>query len=79
MMVGMNAFGKLYYDDGVRDGMESGRQTGRQEGFTRAFCLMVKQGLLSLEDAAKQTDMSVEDFREKMQEQPEAEQETASV
>ncbi len=75
MMVGMNAFGKLYYDDGVRDGMES----GRQEGFTRAFCLMVRDGLLSLEDAAKRTDMSVEDFREKMQEQPEAEQETASV
>ena len=71
MMVGMNAFGKLYYDDGVRD--------GKAAGFTQAFCLMVRDGLLSLEDAAKRTDMSVEDFREKMQEQPEEEQETTAI
>ena len=74
--IGMNPLGKLYYDDGIRDGKEAGRQLGMQEGiqigdktgFIRAFCLMVKEGIVGLEEAAKQTNLSVEEFREKLQE-----------
>ena len=46
---------------------EAGRQEGRQEGIFEAFCLLIKDGLLQIEEAAKRSHMSVEDFRARME------------
>lgn len=45
----------------------AGRQEGRQEGIFLALCSLVRDGLLQLEEAAKRSQMSVEDFRAKME------------
>ena len=46
---------------------KSGRKTGRQVGIFLALCSLVRDGLLQLEEAAKRSQMSVEDFRTKME------------
>ena len=46
---------------------EAGRQEGRQEGTFEVLCSLIKDGLLQIEEAARRSHMSVEDFREKME------------
>lgn len=46
---------------------EAGRQEGRQEGIFEAFCLLIKDGLLQIEEAAKRSHMSVADFHTRME------------
>lgn len=46
---------------------EAGRQEGRQEGVFETLCSLIKDGLLQLEEAAKRSHMSVEDFRARME------------
>ena len=43
------------------------REAGRQEGVFETLCSLIKDGLLQLEEAAKRSHMSVEDFRARME------------
>ena len=41
------------------------REEGRQEGFLNALILLVKDGILTLSDAAKRANMTVAEFEAK--------------
>ena len=43
-------------------GYRRGRQEGRQEGTVSTLVFLVRDGLLSTEDAAKRADMTKEEF-----------------
>lgn len=51
----------------IREWSAEEREAGRQEGVFEAFCSLVKDGLLQLEEVAKRSQMSVEEFRARME------------
>lgn len=51
----------------IREWSAEEKEAGRQEGIFEAFCLLIKDGLLQIEEAAKRSHMSVEDFRARME------------
>ena len=50
------------YDQILKEGEKKGRAEGRTEGFLKALIELVKDGILSLSDAAKRAGMTVEEF-----------------
>lgn len=53
--------------EGRLEGRQEGIWQGKQEGAFEAFCSLIKDGLLQIEEAAKRSQMSVEDFRVRME------------
>lgn len=49
------------------EGREEGRKQGIQKGFISALISLVKDGILSIADAASRANMSVESFEKYMQ------------
>ena len=47
---------------GIKEGIEVGTKTGKLE----TLCELVKDGLLSIEEAAKRVDMTVEEFEKEL-------------
>ena len=52
---------------GVMRGIEQGIEQGIEHGIELNLCSLVKKGLLKIEDAAKELNVSVEEFAEKME------------
>lgn len=48
--------------EGRQEGILEGRQEGRQEGILETLFGLVKDGILSIADAAKRADMKTADF-----------------
>ena len=48
---------------GIEKGREEGIEKGREEGKFDTLASLVKDGLLSLSDAAKRADLSTDEFR----------------
>ena len=48
--------------DQRRDGKEEGRKEGREEGRLETFVELVKDGLLSVKEAARRLNMTVPEF-----------------
>ena len=48
---------------GMEKGMEKGMKKGRQEGRRTTFAELVREGVLTLKEAAKKAGMSEESFR----------------
>ena len=53
------------YNRALRKEREEGKVEGRAEGFLNALVNLVKENLLSITDAAKQVNMSEEEFIKK--------------
>ena len=53
------------YNRALRKEREEGEARGRAEGFLNALVNLVKENLLSIKDAAKQVNMSEEEFVKK--------------
>ena len=53
------------YNRALRKEREEGKGEGRAEGFLNALVNLVKENLLSIKDAAKQVNMSEEEFVKK--------------
>lgn len=49
----------------LEDSRQEGKIEGKQEGILEAFLSLVKEGILTIEDAAKRADMTVEEFTAK--------------
>jgi len=54
-------------EQGREEGREEGRQEGRQEGAIKTLTSLVSKGLLTVEEAAAEFGVSVEEFQQKMQ------------
>ena len=54
--------------EGKEEGKAEGERIGREKGAFAMLCSLVKKGLLKIEDAAKQVNMSEEMFSKRMQE-----------
>lgn len=50
-------------EKGIEKGREEGREEGRAEGRIDTLVSLVKDGLLSLTDAAKRADLSIDEFK----------------
>ena len=50
-------------EEGRARGMEEGRAEGRAEGVLSSLVSLVKDGLISVSEAAKRADMSEEGFK----------------
>lgn len=50
-------------EKGRIEGIEKGRREGKLEGAVTTLASLVKDGILSIEDAAKRANMSVEVFK----------------
>ena len=46
----------------MEENKQEGRQEGRQEGIVSTLVFLVRDGLLSTDDAAKRADMTKEEF-----------------
>ena len=57
---------------GREEGLEQGRAEGRSEGIFETLCTLVKDGVLTVKDAAERAGISEEDFIEKMRVTPHA-------
>lgn len=55
-----------YWNDGVATGIQKGIQKGIQQGTFSTLVSLVKQGLLQVVDAAKQLDITEEEFKRRM-------------
>ena len=55
-----------YWNDGVATGIQKGIQQGIQQGTFSTLVSLVKQGLLQIVDAAKQLDITEEEFERRM-------------
>ena len=55
-----------YWNDGVATGIQKGIQQGIQQGTFSTLVSLVKQGLLQVVDAAKQLDITEEEFERRM-------------
>ena len=53
-------------DAGRRDGITIGEAQGEARGIVKGFASLVRQGLLSLKDAATNANMSEDDFSAQM-------------
>ena len=51
--------------EGLAEGLTEGRKKGREEEKYRLLIKLVKDGTISVEIAAKESDMSVRDFEKK--------------
>lgn len=47
---------------GIKKGIEKGRKEGMKEGAINVLIPLVKDGILSISEAAKRADISVENF-----------------
>ncbi|MCI8886490.1 MAG: hypothetical protein HFG70_00220 [Hungatella sp.] len=63
-MMRMTLLGQLL----MEDGMKRGREQGREEGEFKTMLELVQDGVLTMKEAAARKHMSVEEFREKLQE-----------
>lgn len=54
--------------DDIEQGREQGREQGIQQGIFSTLVSLVNQGLLQVSDAARQVNLSVEEFEERIQE-----------
>ena len=54
-------------DEMIEDGREEGRVEGRMEGFIKAYTGLIKDGLLSVKEAASRMHMTEEKFVEEME------------
>lgn len=63
-------------EEGLAEGIERGRaeglEEGRSEGVFETLCTLVKDGILTVKDAAERAGISEEDFKEKMSATPHA-------
>ena len=57
---------KQLYEEGIEKGMEKGMEKGIKQGIIHALISLVKDGILSITDAAERADMSVENFEKHM-------------
>lgn len=53
-------------EEGLKKGMEEGLEEGRKEGVIETLKLLVKDGVLTIEDAAARAGMTEDAFRKKM-------------
>ncbi|MBQ9140665.1 MAG: 3-isopropylmalate dehydrogenase [Lachnospiraceae bacterium] len=54
------------YDKGVEDAKQLGVQQGIEQGIEQNLCSLVKKGLITVEKAAAELNLSVEEFMDKM-------------
>ena len=69
-MMRMTLLGQLLMEDGMKRGLEQGREQGleqgREEGEFKNMLELVRDGVLTMEDAAARKHMSVEEFEKKI-------------
>ena len=53
----------MMYNDGVKAGLKEGRAEGRAEGSMSSVVSLYKKGLLTIEAAAEELNMSTEEFK----------------
>ena len=58
--------------EGLKEGRAEGLEEGRSEGVFETLCTLVKDGILTVKDAAERAGISEEDFKEKMSATPHA-------
>ena len=58
--------------EGLKEGRAEGLEEGRSEGVFETLCTLVKDGILTVKDAAERAGISEEDFKEKMRATPHA-------
>ena len=54
--------------EGRREGRKEGRKEGREEGVINTLLMLVKDGIISVEDAAKRANLSVSKFQKYLNE-----------
>ncbi len=52
--------------EGKEEGLKEGIQKGEKEGAARVLITLVREGVLTLDDAAKRSGMSDEEFKRRM-------------
>ena len=57
---------ELEREEGRKEGLEEGLKKGRKEGVIETLKLLVKDGVLTIEDAAARAGMTEDAFRKKM-------------
>lgn len=57
---------EVLIENAILDGMEKGIEKGIEKGTFNTYVSLVKDGILSKEDAAKRLNMQPEEFEEKM-------------
>lgn len=58
--------GKNYMCKAIKDLMSDSREEGREEGALITFIGLVKDNLLTIEEAAKRMNMTVEEFKQEL-------------
>ena len=53
-------------EKGREEGRQEGRQEGQAEGRLNTLAALVRDGLISIEEAAKRAEMTVEEFKEEI-------------
>ena len=54
--------------EGKKEGRREGREEGRKEGVINTLLMLVKDGIISVEDAAKRANLSVSTFQKYLNE-----------
>ena len=54
--------------EGKKEGRREGREEGRKEGVINTLLMLVKDGIISVEDAAKRANLSVSKFQKYLNE-----------
>ena len=62
----MTALKNEYIEIGMERGVEIGMERGVEIGMEQTICNLVKDGILSFEEASKRLGTTIEDIRQKM-------------
>lgn len=57
----------MMYNDGVKAGIKEGRAEGMAEGSKSSVVSLYKKGLLTIEAAAEELNMSIKEFQETLE------------